>query len=362
MGADPYAVIMLKMGYPYSARLRRVIEAMATPDQAQLLTECPGTVDELAQKVKRPKEVVLAELDDLADKSLVWEMRRPDGSREYSLVVAIEGWSDGVMMFNGGRYWDDSTRSFTDKKAEEYSNLLLDFMENDWYRWERTDELVHKRVKLHGGAGRYSVSPAWKALEKSGLEMPESLWFWDARQGAKRAKSIYVAPCACRLRARRCNSPVYTCTFLNVGSPTPWFLERLVREEKSGARKLYSAEQWLKTMGECEEYGMVHIGTPPRSFTCTCCTCCCNIFHPLTLYAKPSEGLDKSPFRAVVNQDVCEGCPDCIAKCRFEAIKVTKDPVSGKRRAFVDVDKCFGCGQCVVQCKVPGAIKLKLLE
>ncbi len=113
-------------------------------------------------------------------------------------------------------------------------------------------------------------------------------------------------------------------------------------------------------MARCEEAGMVHIGEDPFApFVCTCDTCCCNVFVPLIKYAKPSEGLEKAPFRAVVSDETCLGCPDCIAQCRFQAIKIVKGPSTGKKKARVAEHKCFGCGQCVVQCKVEGAIRLE---
>ncbi len=49
--------------------------------------------------------------------------------------------------------------------------------------------------------------------------------------------------------------------------------------------------------------------------------------------------------------DICTGCGDCIAHCRFDAIRLAerkeRNPV-----AVMDQDKCTGCGECIVVCPV----------
>ena len=63
-----------------------------------------------------------------------------------------------------------------------------------------------------------------------------------------------------------------------------------------------------------------------------CDTQCCNIFTPLKTYAHCYEGVEKSPYQAVVDGEICQGHRDCIARCRFEAIGVKKDEATGTTR------------------------------
>ena len=81
---------------------------------------------------------------------------------------------------------------------------------------------------------------------------------------------------------------------------------------------------------------------------------------PLKKHAHCYEGVEKSPYRSVIDEKVCKGCPDCIARCRFEATRIKKDPASGEHVASIDLERCAGCGQCVLGCKIEGAIKLEL--
>jgi hypothetical protein len=133
--------------------------------------------------------------------------------------------------------------------------------------------------------------------------------------------------------------------------------------DRRGQLHKYSGEEWLEKMivGE-EDKMMVHMGDSWLN-GCNCCRDCCNWLNPLSMYTEPWEGVHPGPYRAVVNDDVCEGCiQDCIPRCAFMVLKSVKDPSSGKVKASIDPDKCVGCGQCLVGCKVEGALKLELAE
>ena len=47
---------------------------------------------------------------------------------------------------------------------------------------------------------------------------------------------------------------------------------------------------------------------------------------------------------AIVNQETCNGCGDCVDSCPLDAIEIT----DGK--AVVDEDTCGDCGACVDVC------------
>ena len=47
---DAYAVLMERLNVPGSARLRRILEGLMTPDQARMVVELPGTPEEVAEK------------------------------------------------------------------------------------------------------------------------------------------------------------------------------------------------------------------------------------------------------------------------------------------------------------------------
>jgi len=57
-----------------------------------------------------------------------------------------------------------------------------------------------------------------------------------------------------------------------------------------------------------------------------------------------------SRYRARVDTDSCIGCQECVERCFFGAIEMTKVPGSKKLKASVNQDKCMGCGLCVIAC------------
>lgn len=367
MSGDIYDELTRLLRYPVSKNLRRVFELMVTPEEATVLAEMsqPVPAEVVAEKLDLPVETVETHVESMHQKGLIALVGYTDDGKALNVFgghgnTTPESVVDGITHTMGVYYWDDEKRTVKGEKNQEILDALLKFVEEDWFRWERVDELVHRREAIVGEVGlTMSVMPAYKALEKSGINLPDEAYYWDARLVAKKAERISVTMCPCRIRARRCDLPLWTCTAMDLGY---YPYDRALEEEKRGIRKRHTPEEWLETLGHCEDLGMVHTGMPPfGSFACTCDTCCCSVFVPLMKYAKPSEGMEKAPFRAIVHDDSCQGCPDCIAKCRFQAVKIVKDPHTGKKKAQVNEDKCFGCGQCVVQCKVDGAITMKWL-
>ncbi|HQE96169.1 MAG TPA: ATP-binding protein [Candidatus Marinimicrobia bacterium] len=54
---------------------------------------------------------------------------------------------------------------------------------------------------------------------------------------------------------------------------------------------------------------------------------------------------------AVIRQADCIACGDCLAHCRFEAVKVSKDSAS-EQKFSIDPTACEGCGVCIRFCPV----------
>lgn len=365
---DVYDRLTYRLNYPDSKNLRRIFELACSPEEAEVVDLLPDqarptsrqvppvvTAEEIAGKLGRDKEIVENQLEDLFQRGVITLRHGTAGQSYYVFHSVIETIHDEMLRVIGAHLLNETTREIDGDVEREIADSWQKFCVEEWYRWERVDEQVHNRVAMIGPGYRFTVQPAWKALEKSDCQIPDPT-IWDARQAARAAKRIVVTPCPCHVRARACDRPIWSCTALLQTQHIPIY-------DRRGIARDLTPEQWLELMGECEERGMIHTGILPFGpFACACETCCCNVIVPLIEHATIGEGLNRSPFRSVVDKAACEGCPDCVPMCQFGAVKIAKDEASGKRKATVDIEKCWGCGLCVVGCKVKGAMKLELAD
>jgi len=373
---DAYDTLTRKLNYPSSDTLRKILELAMSLEEAELMVEMPGTIDALAEKVNRPSKVVADQIERMFFAGLIAETPWPGGSPTYTLPgfhYCIEVASDQMMWAFGRNQVPKSGQTTAqdlwerlDEKSHQICDLWNKFFYEEWYRWERPDELVHRRMAQLGGAevGRpFGMLPAIRALEKSEVLGTEILHPWDLREFARRGEhGIYTRVCTCRTRARGCDFPLWVCGAVFDGMPGR-DANAEVQADRRGQLHKYAGEEWLEVMILAEEDRMmVHMGGAWMN-GCNCCRDCCNWLNPLRMYTEPWEGVHPSPYRAVVNSDVCEGCTkDCMPRCAFNVLKAAKDPSTEKVKADIDPDKCVGCGQCVVGCNVEGAIKLELAE
>jgi ferredoxin len=88
------------------------------------------------------------------------------------------------------------------------------------------------------------------------------------------------------------------------------------------------------------------------SFICNCCSCCCELLAGVQ--AGYREGIAKTPFLAVIDEEKCNGCGLCFVACNVKAIgQGAADTGRGKpgRFAVLDEVSCLGCGACVPACR-----------
>jgi NAD-dependent dihydropyrimidine dehydrogenase PreA subunit/predicted transcriptional regulator len=360
---DVYDKLLVKFGYPRSRNLRDLVELAVTEEEARVFLALPAPPEEIAKKLEQETSAVIEHLDRMASIGFIKRNRTASGGMTYEPEYMIEPLCD-LMMYSLVPDWDDEKKTIIQRgNNTKIADLWHRFFEEEWYRFARTDELIHRRVEMFGGAavGRtFTVTPAFRALEKAKAAPPPDPNF-DLRHVAEQVKAagkkIVAAGCSCKIRARKSKAPIWTCgSFREDFMPAHW------AGHPRQIFKIWDPDDWLAMMGECEEvYGLVHVGIPPALYdVCTCDTQCCNIFTPLKAHAHCYEGVEKSPYQAVVDEKICQGHRDCIARCRFEAIGVKKDQATGASRTWVNHDRCAGCGQCVLGCQVEGAIRLEL--
>jgi ferredoxin len=110
----------------------------------------------------------------------------------------------------------------------------------------------------------------------------------------------------------------------------------------------------VRILREAEEAGLVHSAANYREqhyYICNCCTCCCAVMRGVAEFGIPTA-IASSDFRAVVNEDGCIACGDCVESCQFGALSIPEYVCT------VDYARCVGCGLCAAACST-GSMQLE---
>ncbi len=305
------------MGLP-SELIPKLWEAIATPEEADLLLALPGTAAEMAQKLNLPEDRVQEMLDLLFRKGLVFKKKGPEATT-YRMSRDLMQFHDASIL------WPEA--------PTEYLDLWQEFMETEWKAFSEIADKFPKPVAR--------VVPVSESVDAR----QQILAFEDVRQMIENERPIAVVNCTCRLTARKCDRPVEIC--LQVGKAGAYSIER-------GTGREIDIEEALQLLRKAEEAGLIHVTmnrTSEFHFICNCCNDCCMTF-PL-LIEKKLKLCDPSRYVATIDAESCSGCGDCLERCYFGALSMDE----GEMVARVDADECMGCGLCQVVCS-PGAISL----
>jgi Pyruvate/2-oxoacid:ferredoxin oxidoreductase delta subunit len=316
-----YIEMANKLNQPKSKILPRILKKLISPSDANLLLMLPAEPAELAKRTGLDVGTVKQKLQEFLERGLVFPTSKgPQLARDYTQL-------------------HDATLSSVDKWIDnELLDLWKEFHEVEWIPSTAAGpgESFVNRIK---------VLPALKSIEKSpNISSKEFLPQEDVRALIKAADPIAVVPCSCRRSMRRCNSPLNVC--LQFNKSAKYHLNR------DSGRKL-TPDEAIAIAIKAEEKGLVHTwpirASQQLNEICNCCRECCVIFDGGLRYNNVDQILEKSRFRAVVEDDLCTGCEECVDRCFFGAIEMTSI-TSKESKAVIDQDKCFGCGLCVVAC------------
>lgn len=344
-GKDAYAVLITSLGYSDSVRLRRIMEKLMTPEQAQMVAALPATVGEVAQKTGIDLKQVKDSLEELFITGVVTP-RKDFRKRESFRFVKTVG------------QLHDLTQATIERdvvKDRELFELWYDFVMHEMY--PKTAERIRKQP-----SPRSRVVPAYKSIK----DIPGILACENFPELLKAQSTIAVVPCSCRYCTASIGKPcsvhdeVAYNTCLQFGRSAEYVLER-------GSGKNLSVKEALELSDIIEDSGLLHKWPNNSAMTgatmsCQCCRDCCMNYVPAD-QAGLSINLAwaKSRYEAYVNVNECTGCQVCVDRCLFDAITMERVEGSKKLKASVDSEKCFGCGVCVVKCK-PAALKMKVVR
>jgi Fe-S-cluster-containing hydrogenase component 2 len=308
------------MGFPATASgiEIKILRHLFSEEDADLFLsmshnlEAPASV---AARLGQPEEAVAARLDDMAERGLLFRLRK-EGFARYGAIPFVHGLFEFQV-----KHLDRELALMMEQYAEEGFDVAMQQGADYFLR----PIPVHQSVDARHQVAAYD----------------------DAAAILKSKPRIVVAECICRKRMdvadKGCGKPLEACFMF--GSMGQYYLDR-------GMGREVSLDEALAIMDQCREAGLV---TQPATAQnpagmCNCCGDCCGVLGALNKHPKPAELVIANHLAEVLPDD-CTGCETCLERCQMGALSMQDD------LAAVNPDRCIGCGLCVVSCPSE-AIKL----
>ncbi|MBI4295777.1 MAG: 4Fe-4S binding protein [Chloroflexi bacterium] len=321
---EMYSKLAERFSAAGSASFVKILEAMTTLEEANLMLSLPATCQQLAAKFSLDEAGLAARLEDMVSRGLI--LRGAEGGyANHKNITSLHHAALGLVP--------------PEMRPRIYP-LWSKFFYTDWRKilvdnWEL-------RLDTRGWS-THRVVPARKALMASQNIQPEQvLWYEDMVEILKRAKRILIGPCGCRIAWGQCDSPLEVCLHLDYEG----------HHNKRASQIELSFEEALTRMDAAEEVGLVHVplNTTQGDHFCNCCDDCCMVLNSLIHYGKVHKILAPSRYRAVIDEERCSGCQICIERCKFDVIEMRKPEGSKKMKAYIIDEHCMGCGLCIFKC------------
>jgi len=326
---NPYKMLAERLdalpnGYPATedgAELR-LLEKLFTPQEAELASRLRMTLetsDQVAERLGRdPKETHLA-LKGMVKRGLI-----KAGKLEEGLGFGLMPFAVGIYEFQIGRI------------DEEFARLFEDYYQAAFARVLTVSPQVHR------------VIPVNETI-RTGMEIAP---YESVTTIVDEAKSWGVVDCICRqqkaLVGDPCDHPVDVCMTLS-SVPSAFDHVKTIRA--------LTHDEALATLSRAADAGLVHsVGNNQEGlwYICNCCSCSCGILRGMSEMGVANV-VAHSSFINVVDEDICNGCEDCVEYCQFNALALEDFVMT------VNQLSCVGCGVCVPKCST-GAMSLVLRE
>lgn len=156
---------------------------------------------------------------------------------------------------------------------------------------------------------------------------------------------------ACMCRQSMLGREERYCYGLSMGPPPEW-AEKIAASYQAGPdipdREKLSKDEALASFRKHESEGCLHtVWTLPTPFIVGFCNCDrpdCGVLRQMFSGGLPM--LFKAEYISEVNQELCNGCRQCMRVCQYGAI--IHSAAQGK--VIIDPRRCAGCGICRATC------------
>ena len=327
------------VGLVDSEKLREILAILFSEEEAFIASKFPlqeATLEELVAQTGLEESILVKHLESMANKGLVMDLPY-SGKTYYLLMPGLIGFMEFTFM-----------RKREDLPMEKLAKLMAEYLQENGKQGQAgeffgsktqlTRALVHKEhIPTHSTIASYE----------------------DAQQIILDSEFTAVTHCYCRHKKEhqgktcRKGAPVEeTCMVLGEGAR--FLVRRGFAHEKS-------KQEMLGILERAKSLNLTHVTDNIRnkpSFICNCCRCCCELMAGVQMGFE--DGLAKTPFIAVIDEEQCDYCGECLKSCNVKCIGLSKNrKIRNKRdrRAKIEEKICLGCGACIPVCDKE-AIKL----
>ena len=315
------------MGLPDTREMRELLENRMGPEEALFLARVPflpQTIEQLSEEFGVPREQLMAKLDPMARKGLVFRHE----SRS-TIRYALNG---SMFMLYRSPFWSGNDDENTRRLAHLTNKYFYPVYGHEFGDYPTT--------------GLRAI-PINKTIEDPRQVSP----YEDVVQVVERENYFCVAHCPCRQRknldpaAPSCDHETFNC--LHFGRLARYMVQQ-------GMGKEIGREETVEILGAAADAGLVHAVsthlTAPDSI-CNCCSCCCIYVQSANILG--AHGHQRSSYVAEATVQTCKGCGLCQERCPMKAIQMLSSPDAENKHgeaAVVDQELCVGCGVCAHKC------------
>lgn len=321
----------------------RLLAELYNEEDAELAIKFPQgkyTLEELTGLLGEDQNKLSMQVENMADKGLVFVTITDDGKKIYELQPWVPGVGEfsmlhglnvgpekakKVMKLMNEAYYD--VFKPTDALAKAELEAIKETLPDPFIRTLPIGEAISEDKKIHS--------------------------YEDVMAYIEKETSFAAMKCVCRQQAilmdeKPCSFeqvPEHSC--LSFGVVADYVVDR-----NFGIR--ITKEECIDIVKTCSEAGTVFNSnnfTEGIQFLCNCCGCCCKSLQGIKAVGN-LKIVDPSNFLCVVDEDACIGCGDCVERCPVASITLDEDV------AIVDSFNCIGCGNCVTICP-SGALTLE---
>ena len=348
-----YEIIAKKMGVIWSEEIEKILKALYTPEESEILLLFSGpymdrlTAVKVAEELSRPIEEIEPILEEMARTQRLFSAKGRD-EITYSLFPLLPGLFE-LYFANHERALaeeEEVFKIFTEEYEKYFNKGLISTNSNSAYPMMRVfvdQEVIEDTV----GRGKGKLVDVNQEVE---MVKNDILPFEQAKLYIEQARRISVMDCACRIHMKFHNEgvpvneyPINVC--MNFNTWADYDIEQ-------GFGRELTKEEALKTLTAAAKAGLVHTTqniTEKSMFICNCDRDCCVMLRGIRQFNNPNT-VACSNFLPEYERDDCVFCEKCTELCPMYAIKLI-DEESENNRIEINIDRCIGCGVCAFNCQ-----------